>query len=127
MTWHRAPSVSTMVRGSMVCFAVAGIAAGAMAVPAVARAGPWTDPVVLARPLPKASFLDRSPTVAVNHRGQSLVAWNADPAHSRRVVAAIGTKRGRFGPARLGSIVPRSRLTISEYTASGAPGVRKRP
>jgi hypothetical protein len=101
MTWHRAPSISAVVRGWMACLAMAGLAAGAMAVPTVSRAASWTHPVVLAGPLPKASFLDRSPTVAINHRGQSLVAWNADPAHGRRVVVAIGTARGRFGAAVL--------------------------
>ena len=99
MTWHRAPSVSAVVRGSMACLAMAGVVAGAMAVPAVGRAASWTHPVVLAGPLPAVNLPDRFPTAAVNHRGQSLVAWNADPVHGRRVVVAIGTARGRFGPA----------------------------
>lgn len=101
MIRHRAPMVLTMVRGSMACFIVAGLMAGAVGVPPVARAGPWTEPVVLAGRLGATLLLDRYPVVAVNSRGQSLVAWNADPEHDRRVLVATGTRSGRFGPAVL--------------------------
>lgn len=71
-----------------------------MAAPAIARADPWSSRAVLAGALPQKNLPDRFPAAAVNRHGQSLVAWNADALHFRRVVVATGTSRGRFTHAQ---------------------------
>jgi hypothetical protein len=73
----------------------------ALAMPAVALAGPWTRPATLASPVPRANVPDRFPTAAINRHGVSVVAWDADATHNLRVKAAIGTARGHFSDAVL--------------------------
>src|SRR6185295_12476366 len=50
-------------------------------------------------------------------------AWVNDLPASRRFTRSWG----RFGPATLGSTVPRSSSSVSEYTASGVDSVWKSP
>jgi hypothetical protein len=94
MTRRRARSASTVARAPARCLVAAVVVM--LIAPAAAQAGAWTGPAVLAH-----LKADSNPTAAINQRGQSVVAWNADAMHGRRVVAAIGTSNGRFGRATL--------------------------
>lgn len=99
MTRHRAPTGlgwgRVLVRGVL----AAATVVLALAAPAAAQAGAWTQPATLAGPIPRANVPDRFPTAAVNRHGLVVVAWDADATHNLRVKAAIGTARGHFGDA----------------------------
>jgi len=74
------------------------LAVVAMTFPATVVAGVWSGPARLAGPLAgDRGLLGRLPTVAVNRRGQSLVAWSEEGGHGVSVV--VGDVRGRFGRA----------------------------
>ena len=82
---------------------------------------------VVVAPFACSSTTGSSATAAFFLAGRA--AWSSLSAAANDVLASrSGTRScGRRGPARLGSTVERSSSSVSEYAASGAPGLAEHP